>query len=178
MSRLLSNAVPGQSPPTRQLLVDKHKMCPIALGNVTLTRASGTPDLSARKVGFSATTILSCCQQANALVGPANLKDRPIPRVFVLLSSRQRIEKLTAVHAVLECLASVDENYGYLVVVLLPHLGVEVDIHLAPLEVSLAQYLRQRLLDDVAEMTSLARIDHHVVHRAIVDGVLKLSGGL
>jgi len=80
------------------------------------------------------------------------------------------------VHAVLERLASVDENDGHLIVVFFPQLRVEVDVHIVPLEVGIALKLLQRLLDDVAEMTTLARIDHHVVHRAIVDACPKIHG--
>jgi hypothetical protein len=90
-------------------------------------------------------------------------------RAVVLLSPHQRPQKLKPIHAVLERLASVDENYGHLIVVLLSQLRVDIDVHLAPLEVGITLDLRQRLLDDVAEMTSLARIDHNVMHRAIVN---------
>ena len=86
-------------------------------------------------------------------------------RFLVLLSTRQRTQELTPVHSVLERLATVDENYGHLVVVLLPQLRVKINVHFAPFEVGIALGLRQRLLDEVAEMTSLARIDHDVVHK-------------
>ena len=85
-------------------------------------------------------------------------------------STRKDTQKLTSVHAVLECLAAIDKHHRHLVIVLLPQLGVAVDVHLAPLEVGLALKLRKRLLDDVAKMTSIARINHHVVHVAIVKG--------
>ena len=87
---------------------------------------------------------------------------------FVRLSAGQRPQKLTPIHPILKGLASIDENYGYLVGVLSLQLGVGIDVHLAPLEVGLALDFCQRLLHYVAEVTSLARIDHHVVHLAIV----------
>jgi hypothetical protein len=83
-----------------------------------------------------------------------------------LLSPSRRTQKLTPVHSILERLASVDENYGRVIVVLL---GFDINIHLAPLEVGIALELRKRLLDDAAKMTSFARIDRHVVHSAILN---------
>jgi hypothetical protein len=68
------------------------------------------------------------------------------------------------VHAILECLASIDENYGHLIVVLAMQLRAGIDVHLAPLEVRLALDLRKGLLNFVAKMTPFARIHHHVVH--------------
>ena len=85
------------------------------------------------------------------------------------LSPRQHPQKLTPVHAILECLAPIDENYRHLIRVLLSQLRVGIDVHFAPLEVGLALDLRERLLNHVAEMTSLARIHHHVVHMTIVN---------
>jgi hypothetical protein len=74
-----------------------------------------------------------------------------------------------SVHAILECLASIDENYGHLIVVLPMELRIGIDVHLAPLEVRLALDLRKGLLNCVAKMTSFARIHHYVVHLAIVN---------
>ena len=72
-------------------------------------------------------------------------------------SPNQRPEKLTPVHAALECLAPVDANNGDLIVVLLPQLRVCIDVHLEPLEVGIALDLPKRLLGDVAETTTFAR---------------------
>jgi hypothetical protein len=47
----------------------------------------------------------------------------------------------------LERLTSVDENDGHLVVVFLPQLGVNIDVHFVPLEVGIALDLRKRPLD-------------------------------
>jgi hypothetical protein len=73
------------------------------------------------------------------------------------------------VHVILECLASIDENYRHLIVVLATQFRVGIDIYLAPLEVRLALDLRKGLLDYLAKMTSFARIHHYVVHLAIVN---------
>ena len=73
------------------------------------------------------------------------------------------------VHAILECLASIDENYRHLIVVLPMQLRVGINVHLAPLEVRLALDLRKGLLNCLAKMTSFARIHHYVGHLAIVN---------
>jgi hypothetical protein len=87
----------------------------------------------------------------------------------LLLSARQRAQELPRVHVILESLAPIDEDYGDLIVVLLPQFEVGIDVHLAPLEAGLVVDLRERVLDQITEMTALTRIDHHVVHRAIVN---------
>ncbi len=71
-------------------------------------------------------------------------------------SFRQGREKLSRAHAVLKCLAAVDEYYRHLIVVLLPQFGVGIDVHLAPLEVGLPLGLRKGLFYDLAEMAALA----------------------
>jgi hypothetical protein len=73
------------------------------------------------------------------------------------------------VHAILECLASIDENYRHLIVVLPMQLRVGINVHLAPLEVRLALDLPKGFLNCLAKMTSFARIHHYVVHLAIVN---------
>ena len=70
---------------------------------------------------------------------------------------------------VFEGFASIDKNYRHFVVVLLLQFSIGVNIHLAPPVVGLVLEFAQSLLDDIAEMTSLARIHHHVVHVAIVN---------
>jgi hypothetical protein len=87
------------------------------------------------------------------------------------------------IHAILERLASVDENYRHLIIVGLPQLGIDIDVNLAPLEVGVALNLGKRLLDEVTEMTTFARIDHHIVHSAIVNAAatatwISIRGGL
>ena len=71
----------------------------------------------------------------------------------------------------LERFTSVDENYGNLIGVLPAQFRVGIDVHLAPVEVGLALEMRESLLHHIAEMTSHARIQHHVVHVAIVIGL-------
>jgi hypothetical protein len=75
---------------------------------------------------------------------------------------------MMSVHAVLERLASIDEDCGYLIVVLLSQLSVPIDVHLMPFKVGIALDLCKRLFDYVTEVTSLARIHQHFVHKAIV----------
>jgi hypothetical protein len=63
---------------------------------------------------------------------------------------------------------TVDENDWHLMVVCVPQLRIEVDVYLTPLKIGFVLDLSQRLFDDVAEMTSLARIDNDVVHTGIL----------
>jgi hypothetical protein len=72
-------------------------------------------------------------------------------RSFVLRSPRQRPQKHMSVHVVLEPLASIDEDHRHLIVVLLPQLGVAIDIHLVPLKTGIGLDLYKRLFDDVTE---------------------------
>jgi hypothetical protein len=83
---------------------------------------------------------------------------------LVLPFPGQRPKKLTPVHAILERLASIDKNYGHLVVVLPPQFGIGIDVYRTPLKIGLALELGKCLLNYIAEMTSIARVHHHVVH--------------
>jgi hypothetical protein len=47
--------------------------------------------------------------------------------------------------------------------------GALVDIHFAPLEVGFALNFGERLFHYVAQMTSLPRIHHYIMHVAIVN---------
>ena len=80
------------------------------------------------------------------------------------------------VHVVLERLASINENYGDLIVVPLQQLRIGIDVHFAPLKVGIALELGKRLLHDVTKMTSLTRIHHNFVHKTIVSGRLAARG--
>lgn len=85
-----------------------------------------------------------------------------------MLSACQRPQKLAPVHVILKRLASVDEDYGHLFVVLLPQFRIGIDVHFAPREAGFALHLHERFFYHVAKMTTLARIHHHIVHRRIV----------
>ena len=85
-------------------------------------------------------------------------------------SRRQAAQEVAAVHVVFKGLAAIDEDHGYFVVILAAQFEVCIDVYLAPLEVGLALDSHKRLLDDVAEMTAWARIDHNFVHKSIVNG--------
>ena len=63
------------------------------------------------------------------------------------------------VHAVLESFAAVDEDYGDFVGVEVADFGVGVDVDFAPGEAASFLEFGEALLDDFAEMTSLARIE-------------------
>jgi hypothetical protein len=49
-----------------------------------------------------------------------------------------------------------------------PQLRVTIDVDLMPYEVSLTLGILERLLGDVAEMTSGARVNHHFMHGVIL----------
>ena len=74
-------------------------------------------------------------------------------------SSAQFAEEFLLVHAVLERFAAVDEDYGDLVGIAASHFGVGVYVDLTPGEAAMLLQLDDALLDDFAEMTSLARIN-------------------
>jgi len=88
--------------------------------------------------------------------------------VAVLFSRCQRSQKIVPVHAILECLPTINENYWNLISVLLLQFGARVDVHLTPAE-GFALNLGDRLFHYFAEMTSLPRIHHHIVHVEIVN---------
>lgn len=80
-------------------------------------------------------------------------------------SLRQLLKKLASIHSVFERLSPVNENYRNFIVKSLLQLWVGINIHFAPLELGIALRLRERLLDYLAKMTSLARIDDYFVHK-------------
>jgi hypothetical protein len=65
---------------------------------------------------------------------------------------------LLLIHAVLERLASINENDWDFIVVKASYLGVGVHINFAPLETALPMELDEALLYDLAEMAPLTRI--------------------
>ena len=73
------------------------------------------------------------------------------------------------VHAILERLPAINENHWNLVRVSLLQVGALVDIHLTPLEIGFALNFGERLFHYVAEMTSLPRIHHYIMHVEIVN---------
>lgn len=94
---------------------------------------------------------------------------------MALPSPGQRTKKLTPVHAILERLASIDKNDGHLIVVLPPQFGVGIDVYRTPLKIGLALEPGKCLLDYIAEMTSITRIHHHVVHRESLNANTNLA---
>lgn len=84
-----------------------------------------------------------------------------------MLPALESAQKLGFIHVKLECLAAIDEDDRDLLVVSLPQVSVAVDVDLAPRKVVVLS-LPQRLLHHVAEMAPLSRIDHNLMHTAIV----------
>src|ERR1700676_4156153 len=80
-------------------------------------------------------------------------------------SSAQFAQKFLFVHAVLKSFAAVDEDYGDLVGIEAPDFGVGVDVDFPPGEAATLVQLDEALLDDFAEMTSLARINEDFPRR-------------
>ncbi len=97
------------------------------------------------------------------------LKTERLCRFPGLWPSCQRPQKLAPVHPILECLAPIDKHHGHLIVVLRAQFVVGVDVDFAPLEISIALELNERFLDDVAQVTSLARINYYFVHSVILN---------
>src|ERR1700686_2487801 len=74
-------------------------------------------------------------------------------------SSAQFAQEFLLIHVVLKSFAAVDENYGDLVGIEASAFGVGVHVDFSPGEAATFVQLDDALLDDFAEMTSLARID-------------------
>jgi hypothetical protein len=92
-----------------------------------------------------------------------------------LPSPGQRTKELTPVHTIFKRLASIDKNYGHLIVVLPPQFGVGIDVYLTPVKIGLALELGKCLLNHIAKMTSFARIHHHVVHRESLNATVNMA---
>src|SRR6202140_2209121 len=74
-------------------------------------------------------------------------------------SSAQLAQEFLLIHAVLKGFAAVDEDYGDLVGIEAPDFGVGVYVDFPPGEAATLVQLDDALLDDFAEMTSLAGIN-------------------
>jgi len=74
-------------------------------------------------------------------------------------SSAQFAQEFLLVHVVLKRFAAVDEDYGDLVGIAASHFGVGVHVDFPPGEAATLVQLDEALLDDFAEMTSLAGIN-------------------
>jgi hypothetical protein len=68
-------------------------------------------------------------------------------------------QEFLLVHVVLEGFVAINENDGDFVVVLTAKVGVGVDVDFAPGKAPAAGELGQTFFDNLAEVTSLARID-------------------
>jgi hypothetical protein len=88
-------------------------------------------------------------------VKPVKKRKRLMPT-----SRGQLAQKFLLIHAVFKCLLPVDEYHGNLVVIEAPDFGVGVHVDFTPAKATTLVELNQALLDDFAEMTSLAGIDH------------------
>jgi len=75
-------------------------------------------------------------------------------------SSAQFAQELLLVHVILKLFAAVDEDYGDLVGIAATDFGVGVNVDFPPGEAAMLVQLVEALLDDFAEMTSLAGINH------------------
>src|ERR1700688_2793620 len=80
-------------------------------------------------------------------------------------SSAQFAEEFLLIHAVLKSFAAVDEDYGDLVGIEAPDFGVGVYVDFPPGEAATLVQLDDALLDDFAEMTSLAGINEDFPRR-------------
>jgi len=86
-------------------------------------------------------------------------------------SVRELPQKLLLIHAVLESLPPVDEHDRHFVIELPPQFAVTIHIHIFPGEAAAALELRQALLHHLAQMATLAGVNHDLAglrHAAIV----------
>ena len=86
-------------------------------------------------------------------------------------STHQLAQEFLFIHAVLEGLASVDKYYRDFVIKLPPQVAVAIHIHFVPGKPAAARELRQTLLHNFAEVTTLARVNHDLTrlwHAAIL----------
>src|ERR1017187_3377347 len=83
----------------------------------------------------------------------------PITKGMPPSSRAQFAQEFLFVHAVLKSFAAVDEDYGDFVVIEASDLGVGVDVDFPPGEAAPLVQLVEALLDDFAEMTSLAGVN-------------------
>ena len=75
-------------------------------------------------------------------------------------SGAEFAEEFFFVHAVLEGFAAVDEDYGDFVGIEAADFGVGVYVNFTPVKAAALLEFDEALLDDFAEMTSLAGINH------------------
>jgi hypothetical protein len=73
-------------------------------------------------------------------------------------------EKFLLVHAVLEGLMAIDEDYRDLVVELAAKFRVGVYVDFLPGEAAAAREFGETFLDHLAEVTSLARVNYDLTH--------------
>jgi hypothetical protein len=78
----------------------------------------------------------------------------------LISSTGEFAEEVGFVHAVLEGLAAVDENYRDFVGELAAELFVAINVDVLPGKTAATMQLGEGLFDDFAEMTSFARVDH------------------
>ena len=74
-------------------------------------------------------------------------------------SGAQFAQEFLLIHAVFKCFAAIDEDYGDFVSIKPPDFGVGVYVNFTPGKAASLLELDDALLDDLAEMTSLAGIN-------------------
>src|ERR1700683_1753703 len=89
----------------------------------------------------------------------SSAKLQSVPR-GTLRSAGEFAEEVGFVHAVLEGFAAVDEDYGDFIGELAAELFVAVDVDILPGETATAVQFGESLFDDLAEVASLAGVDH------------------
>jgi len=92
-----------------------------------------------------------------------------LPRRPVTYLTDQLSQELLFVHAVLESLAAVDENYGDFVIELSAKLFIGVDVDLPPYEATSPGQLHNAFLHDFTQVATLAGINQDLaryVHQA------------
>src|ERR1700733_14719541 len=86
-------------------------------------------------------------------------------------SARQLAQEFLLIHAVLEGFSPVDEYDWHFIIKLPAQITVAVYIYFSPRESASARELAEALLHQLAKLTSLARVNHHLAgfwHAGIV----------
>jgi len=86
-------------------------------------------------------------------------------------SSIELTKKLMFIHAVLESFAPIDEDHRDFIVIEASNLKVGIHVDFTPREAAAFMELDDALLDDFAEMTSLAGIHHDFPRLSHAKGV-------
>src|SRR5690349_12218513 len=91
---------------------------------------------------------------------------KPAHQFACSLLRLQLTQEITLVHVVLECFPPIDKYHRHFVVVAVAQFGIGIDINFLPRELSLGLQPGKALLDNVAQMTRPAGVNHNFVRHS------------